>query len=85
MTFVEAGNLLVESGYRREHADTVVPRYLLRPGYQVCYTLGLKQGLGLLEQYGQDDVGGFARTLLKQGEIGFSRLGEVFSSKAKGA
>jgi hypothetical protein len=85
MSAASARELLERVGYRREHAAAVVSKYLLRPGYQVCYTLGLKQGLNLFEKYGQDDVGPFARTLLEQGEIGFSRLEKVFSSEGKGA
>jgi hypothetical protein len=37
----------------------------------------LKQGLDLLDRFGADDVGLFARTLLSHGEIGFARLEKV--------
>ncbi len=83
MTIVEARELLLRVGYERAHADSVVLKYLLRPGYQVCYTLGLKQGLGLLERFGRQDIGDFSHTLLQQGEIGFSRLEKIFQSKIK--
>ena len=77
MTIVQAQDLLLQVGYRPEVASAVVPKYLLRPGYQICYTLGLKQGLDLLDRFGADDVGLFARTLLSHGEIGFARLEKV--------
>ena len=80
MTTMQAQALLLRVGYRPEVARSVVPKYLLRPGYQVCYTLGLKQGLDLLDRFGDHDVGLFARTLLSQGEIGFSRLEKRLSA-----
>ena len=78
MTVVQAQELLLRVGYSSEVAGSVVPKYLLRPGYQVCYTLGLQQGLALLDRFGAHDLGLFARTLLSQGEIGFARLEKVF-------
>jgi uncharacterized protein (DUF885 family) len=81
MTTVQAQELLLRVGYRPEVARSVVPKYLLRPGYQLCYTLGLKQGLDLLDRYGRDDIGLFARTVLVQGEIGFERIGQIISGK----
>ena len=80
MTIVQAHELLQRVGYPSALADSVVPKYLLRPGYQICYTLGLKQGLDQLERFGDHDVGLFARTLLSQGEIGFSRLAKILSA-----
>ena len=77
MTNVQAQELLLRVGYSPAVAGSVVPKYLLRPGYQICYTLGLQQGLGLLDRFGARDVGLFARTLLSQGEIGFARLEKV--------
>ncbi len=77
MTIVQAYELLLRVGYSSTTADAVVPKYLLRPGYQVCYTLGLKQGLDLLDRFGGHDIGLFVRTLLSQGEIGFSRLAKI--------
>lgn len=81
MTIGEAVALLVRVGYRPEVASSVVPKYLLRPGYQVCYTFGLKQGLSLLEKFGKQDIGCFARAVLMEGEIGFARLEKVLSAK----
>jgi uncharacterized protein (DUF885 family) len=83
MTDEQAIDLLGRVGYHQETARSVVPKYLLRPGYQGCYTLGLKQGLNLLDRYGGDDVGAFSRALLQQGEIGFDRLEEVLAASLK--
>jgi len=80
MTTLQAQELLLRVGYRPEVARSVVPKYLLRPGYQICYTLGLKQALALLDRSGEPDVGLFARTLLSQGEIGFPRLEKILSA-----
>lgn len=85
MTTVQARELLQRVGYRPEVASSVVPKYLLRPGYQVCYTLGLKQGLDLLDRHGRHDLGLFARTLLSQGEIGFSRLEKILPAVLQGS
>ena len=81
MSLEEAARLLVTVGYRPEAARSVVPKYLLRPGYQVCYTVGLKQGLALFERYGRNCFGPFVRKVLAQGEIGFDRLARVFEDE----
>ncbi len=83
MTSEQAVKLLARVGYRQETARSVVPKYLLRPGYQVCYTFGLKHGLNLLDLYGKDDVGEFSRTILQEGEIGFDRLGAILAVSHK--
>jgi len=83
MTIIQAQELLMQVGYRAEVARSVVPKYLLRPGYQICYTLGLKQGLALLDMFGGHDIGFFARILLSQGEIGFDRLEKIMSAASQ--
>jgi hypothetical protein len=80
MTNDQAVQLLVNVGYRAERARSIIPKYLLRPGYQVCYTLGLKQGLDLLEKFGKDNIGEFAQTILRQGEIGFNSLAKILAT-----
>jgi hypothetical protein len=52
----------------------VVPKYALRPGYQICYSLGLKKNLALLDRFGATDPASFSRVLLRQGQIGFAEL-----------
>ena len=44
---------------------------------------GARESLTLLEAYGQDDSSRFARTLLRQGEIGFDQLARVFQAREK--
>jgi uncharacterized protein (DUF885 family) len=77
MTFAAAAEVLVDTGYTPRIAADVIPKYVLRPGYQVCYTLGLKRMISLREQCRQLDAGAFARRLLGQGEIGFVALQKV--------
>lgn len=83
MTFDAAVQLLVRVGYRPEVAVSVIPKYLLRPGYQVCYTVGLQQALGLLDGLAGGEIGRFARTVLTQGEVGFHRLETIFAADMK--
>jgi len=77
MTFAAAAGELVKTGYTPRTAAGVVPKYALRPGYQVCYTLGLRRMISLREQCRQLDAGEFARGLLGQGEIGFVALQKI--------
>lgn len=74
MNLEQAVDLLVQVGFPRKRAEAVVPKYLLRPGYQVCYTWGLRQNLDLLARFGADDPAAFARTLLRQGQIDHHHL-----------
>jgi hypothetical protein len=66
-----AAMLLAESGFSHDAASSVVTKYLLRPGYQVCYTFGLKRFLALYSRYGTGDVRRFVEAVLSCGEIGF--------------
>ncbi|MGA7105427.1 MAG: DUF885 family protein, partial [Candidatus Deferrimicrobiaceae bacterium] len=69
-----AVNLLAQSGFTRDAASAVVAKYALRPGYQVCYTFGLRRFLDLYERYGTQDVKRFVETVLSGGEIGFAHV-----------
>jgi len=80
----QAVQMLVDVGYPRLRAEAVIPKYALRPGYQVCYSLGLRQNLELLERFGATDPAAFARTLLCQGQIGFSALESVLAQEGAG-
>lgn len=84
MDTARAVALLVRVGFTPQAAKAVIPKYLLRPGYQVCYTLGLHQGLACFEQYGRHNVGAFASHVLGQGEIGFGRLQSNWPESAAG-
>ena len=83
MTNDQAVRLLVRVGYLPEKAHAVIPKYLLRPGYQVCYTLGLRRGLDLFERFGKESINTFSQTFLRQGEIGFDRLTKILSASHK--
>lgn len=69
-----AASRLVEGGFPREAAASAVGKYALRPGYQVCYTFGLKAFLDLHARYGTGEEKRFVRAVLSGGEIGFDRL-----------
>jgi uncharacterized protein (DUF885 family) len=81
MTEGDAVQILMRAGYRPETARSIIPKYLLRPGYQLCYTLGLRQGLALFERFGKDMVGEFSQSILRQGEIGFDRLLHIMAAR----
>ena len=81
LSFAAAAELLVEAGYAPREAANVVPKYALRPGYQVCYTLGLRRMLRLREQCRRLDAGEFSRRVLQQGEIGFPALEHVLHTQ----
>lgn len=66
-----AAKLLADSGFPRDAASSVVAKYALRPGYQVCYTFGLGRFLDLFTRYGTGDVKRFVEAVLSCGEIGF--------------
>ncbi len=70
----EAGRQLVQVGYPQQKAAAAVPKYALRPGYQVCYTLGLRRMQQVREESTTGNAGVFARHLLTQGEIDFTAL-----------
>ena len=74
LTLNDAVQLLVAAGYSLQRTELVVPKYALRPGYQICYSLGLRNNLDLLERFGSTDPARFSRTLLRQGQIGFAEL-----------
>ncbi len=80
MNFVEAARQLEQVGYPPEKAAGVVPKYALRPGYQVCYTLGLRQMLELKISCAAMGLKQFVAGVLSQGQIGFARLWQVLLS-----
>lgn len=76
LTIGAAAQRLVEAGFPAEAAASVVPKYALRPGYQVCYTFGVRRFVDLYRRYGKGDPQGFIREALSGGEIGFDLLEE---------
>ena len=77
MTVPAAARYLEEAGLSAERAVSLARKYPLNPGYQLCYTLGLRRFLDLRARYGHDNLPGFVRTVLNQGEINFTDLEKV--------
>ena len=72
---------LAEAGFPRTVAASVVRKYALNPGYQVCYTFGLKGFLDLHAQYGAGKENRFVRSVLSGGEIGFNRVEQALRAE----
>jgi hypothetical protein len=72
-----AAGLLADAGFPREAASSMVPKYALRPGYQVCYAFGVRRFLDLYSRYGSGEGKRFVRAVLSCGEIGFDRVEEA--------
>jgi hypothetical protein len=78
-TAKEAARFLVDHGMDRPGAAAMVKRYILKPGYQLAYTIGRRRFRRRYDQYrGKGgDPASFTRQILAQGEIGFSGLTRV--------
>jgi len=76
MTLDEAAASLESASFTSAEARSAVPKYALRPGYQVCYTLGLRRFLTLFDTFG-GETGSFVSTVLAGGEVGFDDLGKA--------
>jgi uncharacterized protein (DUF885 family) len=72
-----AAGRLSEAGFRRERALGTVRKYGLRPGYQMCYTIGRRRFQALFDSHGGMGIGSFAHTVLTGGEILFEDLERV--------
>ncbi len=79
----EGASLLVETGLEKEDALKATRKYMLRPGYQLCYTLGLIEFIELFRKFRTLGAGGFTRAVLTEGEVGFHQL-EVLLERTKG-
>lgn len=77
LTMDSAATLLVQTGVNRKQAESSARKYLLNPGYQLCYTIGLRQFLTLYDRYGNNDLAGFSQIVLQQGEICFEDLERI--------
>ena len=77
MNISTATRYLKETGISTEQAMSSVRKYTLNPGYQLCYTLGLRRFLDLFERYGRDNLQNFVQTVLAQGEIHFTDLEKI--------
>jgi uncharacterized protein (DUF885 family) len=74
-----AARRLAETGMNLDDARSAVRKYPLNPGYQSCYTAGVRGFLDLYERYGRSNLPSFVATVLGQGEIGFENLEKVFT------
>jgi hypothetical protein len=83
MTPSSAAAGLEGAGFGSEEASGASRKYALRPGYQVCYTVGLRRFLTLLDGYGRDDLPAFAGTVLGEGEIAFEDLEGILRQRRR--
>ncbi len=80
MDLETAARHLAETGISREQACASARKYPLNPGYQVCYTIGLRQFLRLFDGYGRNHLQDFVQPVLEQGEIDFLDLEEILNT-----
>ncbi len=78
MDIPTAAKYLKEMGINMERATSSARKYPLNPGYQLCYTIGLRRFLDLFAQYSHDNLPNFVRTVLEQGEIHFTDFEKIF-------
>ncbi|MDZ7265385.1 MAG: DUF885 domain-containing protein [candidate division KSB1 bacterium] len=74
-----ASQYLQATGVPKNHAMAVIQKYPLQPGYQLCYTIGLRRFINFFETYGQQNLNRFVQTVLENGEIPFSNLERLLS------
>jgi len=78
MDLPAAAACLAETGVSPVRARSVVRKYPLNPGYQLCYTAGLRSFERLYRRYGRQDSARFAAVVLSGGEVGFRQLERSF-------
>jgi uncharacterized protein (DUF885 family) len=69
-----AAGYLGKTGVVVKDAISVVRKYPLNPGYQLCYTIGLHRFLDLYQRHGQQNLKNFVAAVLCRGEIDFKDL-----------
>jgi hypothetical protein len=74
LDFDEAAGILQDAGIQKDRALSAVKVYTLNPGYQVCYTIGIRRFLDLFDRYGRTEPVHFVKTVLGGGEILFRDL-----------
>lgn len=77
MNLAVAARHLTDTGMPEKDAMAVARRYPLNPGYQLCYTAGIRRFLDLFDRWGRNNLQRFVMTVLTQGEIGFDNLEKV--------
>lgn len=78
-----AARRLTATGINPQDALSAVRKYPLNPGYQSCYTAGIRRFLDLYDRYGGKGLPAFVATVLGQGEIGFECLEKVLDQNRK--
>ena len=81
MSLDDAAGYLVRLGWNENQALNTVRKYTLKPGYQLCYTFGLRNFRRLFNQYGTENPRRFVSEIMTQGEIGFDDLAALFNKK----
>ncbi|MBN2720317.1 MAG: DUF885 family protein, partial [Proteobacteria bacterium] len=81
LDFAGAARRFCELGFSPERAADTAGKYALRPGYQLCYTIGRRRFQSLFDSRKGMGTGSFARTVLKEGEILFGDLGRILELK----
>lgn len=79
LDLTSAARRLTAIGMNPQDARSAVRKYPLNPGYQSCYTAGIRRFLDLHDRYGGKGLPAFVATVLRQGEIGFEHLEEVLA------
>lgn len=75
----DATELLMTAGFTQDEANNQINRFLLNPGYQLCYSLGCYEILKLKESFGT--ITGperFHRSILEGGELPFHLIAKRF-------
>ncbi len=75
-----AAALLATGSVPIQRALAAVRKYPLNPGYQLCYTVGLRNFERLFKRFGGPDTAGFVGTVMSAGEIGFRDLETILKS-----
>ncbi|KPJ78169.1 MAG: hypothetical protein AMJ54_04935 [Deltaproteobacteria bacterium SG8_13] len=73
-----AARRLTATGMNPQDALSAVRKYPLNPGYQSCYTAGIRRFLDLYDRHGGEGLPAFVATVLGQGEIGFEDMEKAF-------
>jgi len=74
LNFESAANILQEAGIPYKRASASAKFYTLNPGYQICYTVGIRRFLDLYNRYGKGNLTSFTQNILGDGEVLFSDL-----------
>ncbi len=83
LSLASAARRLAAAGMNPQDAVSAVRKYPLNPGYQTCYTAGIRRFLDLYARYGGKGLRRFVAIVLGQGEIGFEYLEKVLDRDRK--